>query len=117
MENAAENANNIDWRSYFFAIRKVCPWSWAAHQKGLIDVVDYKQERYPLKKYEARVYIYHTNPHTLKKTANHYNYEHHDEEWLWSHPKFSVNSTPVPCMIQQDRKRLESIRQQLKAYK
>jgi len=106
------NANSIDWRSYFFQIRKVCPWSWAAYQKNLIDIVTYKNYT-PLGKYEARVHIYHTNPHTLKKTANHYNYEYENEEWLWSHPQYSTNSTPVPCMIQQDRKRLESIREQL----
>jgi hypothetical protein len=42
--------------------------------------------------------------------ADRFNRERPAEEWLWSHPSFAHNSTPVACFIQQDRQRLETIR-------
>ena len=101
----------VDWCKYFYAIKNICPWSYAAYKKGAIDFIQWRGTIFSLGQYEARIYLAPRHKfRQLKKMSNRFNNERPDEEWLWSHPVFGNNSTPVPCFIQQDRKRLENAR-------
>lgn len=109
MEDAA-----VNWLEYFLSIKSVCPWSWAAAKRDRIDIQQWKQGIKPLGEYEARIYTAPAHkPRQLKKISNTLNQTRPNEEWLWSHPKYQHNSTPIPVLIQQDRSRLEQIRQNL----
>jgi hypothetical protein len=81
----------------------------------LIDIQHWHSQAKDLEHYEARIYVA-TNykPRQLKKLSNRLNKEYVEYEFLWSHPKYGYNSTPVPVLIQQDRLKLETIRKNLK---
>lgn len=101
----------VNWLSYFESIKKVCPWSHQAWRQGTLNFVEWQSEIYPLGSFSARIYIAQNhNPRQLKKMCNRFNQQRPDEEWLWSHPVYGFNSTPVPVFIQQHRKTLENIR-------
>lgn len=104
-------AVEVDWDSYFLSIKTVCPWSFVAHKRAAIDLTVWRGVISPLGNWEARLYLAprHT-PRQLKKMTARFNRERPDEEWLWSHPRFANNSTPVACFIQQDRFKLEKAR-------
>lgn len=102
--------DNQLWSDYFKSIKTVCPWSYAAWQKGKIQIVEYKGSISNLDNLEARVYCLDRNPRQLKKLEQRYNNQRDTEEWLHSHPSFGVNSTPVPVLIQQHRLGLEQAR-------
>ena len=51
----------------------------------------------------------------LKRITERLNTQYHQYEFLWSHPKYGGHSTAVPVIIQQDQKRLESIRNRTKS--
>lgn len=106
-------AVEVDWYKYFRSIVKVCPWSWAAWQKGEIIITDWKGiktiKNIPLGA-QAVVHLSDHNPRQLKKISNNFNKTREHEEWLWSHPVYKGYSAPVPILIQQDRKRLEIAR-------
>ena len=104
------NHQSVDWGLYFLKIKAVCPWSYAAWQRGQIDIV-YTRTIKPLGDYAARVYAIDLTKRRLKKLAK--LRDHGLDEWLWSHPEYGVYATPVPCLIQQDRAKLNSIRKQL----
>lgn len=102
------------WEDYFYSIRKVCPWSYSAWKRGLIDICLWKGIPQPLENYEARVNIIGViKPRLLKKIEKRLNTERGCEEWLHSHPSFGVNATPVPVLIQQDEQHLAMARQQM----
>lgn len=106
--------DEADWQGYFDHIKSVCPWSYNAWRKGLIEITDYGRGIQPLGDLQARVYTVDLNPRRLKKLSEHL--DQHDEiyEWLWSHPQGGgLNSTPLPCLIQQDRKYLNDIRNKI----
>ena len=107
---AAKQEQKSDWGEYFFRIREYCPWAYTAWQKNLIDIVSTK-EILPLDKYKARVYIFDLNKRKLKKLCK--NRDEGEYEWLWSVPGYGINGTPLPCLIQQDRKELNDIRDKL----
>jgi len=101
----------VDWESYFKSIRQVCPWSWAAWKKQQITITNWHSQIFELGNFQARLYIApNHNARQLKKISNRLNRERPHEEWLWSHPDFAHNSTPVPVFIQQDRLILERAR-------
>lgn len=106
-------AVEVDWTEYFCSIQKVCPWSWAAWQKGEILITVWKGTKsiknIPLG-YQAVVHLSDHNSRQLKKLSDNFNNTRDHEEWLWSHPKYKGYSTPVPVLIQQDRKLLEMAR-------
>lgn len=103
----------VNWEDYFYSIRCVCPWSWSAWRQGKIDIVNWGTGIVELGKHSARLYITHRhNSRQLKKITDRLNSISTTDEWLWSHPKYKFNSTPVPTLIQQDRQRLNSIRKQ-----
>ncbi len=104
----------VDWLDYFNSIKTVCPWSWAAIKKDRIDIVNWHDGVKELKQYEARIYCaLKYNPRQLKKISNRLNEIRPNEEWLWSHPKYNYNSTPIPVLIQQDKARLNYLRQEI----
>ena len=103
MEEAA------NWHHYFEKIRTQCPWSWAAWQKGLIDVCEWHGSWHHLEGYEARVYVTNLNRRKLKKLCGKLD-ESIEYEWLWSEPRYGKWATPVPVLIQQHRAKLEAIR-------
>ena len=110
-KKVAEVAAEANWHSYFEKIRSVCPWSYSAWRRGAIEITQWHSVILDLNDLEARVYVAPNHKYRqLQKMAERFNRERPTEEWLWSHPQFQGNSAPLPCFIQQDRKRLETIR-------
>lgn len=108
-------ADEVNWSQYFYNIRQVCPWSYKAWQTHKIDIVYWHSQITPLDKYDARLYIApNYKSRQLKKMSNRLNDLRPHEEWLWSHPEFENNSTPVPTLIQQDRIYLNEIRKKIR---
>lgn len=111
---AAVVKNAVNWEEYFYNIKAVCPWSWSAWRQGKIDIVSWGTEIKELENYSARLYITHRhNARQLKKISGRLNNQRPQEEWLWSHPQYKNNSTPVAVFIQQDRRTLEHLRKNL----
>ena len=109
----------VDWTEYFRSIKKVCPWSWAAWQRGEILITTWIPRRFNNRSaipsgVQAVVHLADHNPRQLKKMCDRFNRTRPEEEWLWSHPDFGHYSTPVPVFIQQDRFLLESARKNAK---
>ena len=46
----------------------------------------------------------------LNNKCDELNAKHKQSEWLWSHPEHGGDSTPIPVLIQQDKKQLEQLR-------
>lgn len=103
-----------DWANYFQGIQSVCPWSWAAWQAGRIDIV-YHAEPQDLGTYSARVYVVDIHNHDLRAYSEYLNATRSDE-WFYSDPEYLGDSTPHSCLIQQDPKKLEEIRQKTGTY-
>jgi hypothetical protein len=108
----ARNHQSVNWEEYFFKIREVCPWSIAAWHKGLVDIVNSKQIL-PLGNYKVRIYTLDLSKRRLKKLCK--LRDQGDCEWLWSHPEYGAYATPLPCLIQQNRQELTTIRSKLNA--
>ncbi len=106
---AAAVSAEAKWADYFYSIRKECPWSYAAWQKGKICIQKWRSQVVDLEPYHARVYIVDLTPRRLKKLCKRLDSDA-EYEWLWSHPRYKNNSTPAPVLIQQDRRTLNDIR-------
>jgi hypothetical protein len=104
-------AADVDWEQYFYKIKEVCPWSWAAWRQGLIDIKKYNKTMEPLAGYQARIHIVKLNRRRLKKLAQ--QLDQGQYEVLWSEPTYGKYATPVACLIQQDRRTLNAIRERL----
>ncbi len=100
----------VDWSEYFMSIQSVCPWSIQAFQHNLIDITTWQGQAKPLDSKLARIYICKLNSRRLKKLATKLENQDLESEWLWSHPCFREYSTPMPCLIQQNRQHLARIR-------
>lgn len=104
----------VDWKNYFLSIKSVCPWSVGAFLRDELLFVDWQTRQCPKVIPEGKQAVVHLaprhNPRQLKKMCDRFNQTRPDEEWLWSHPSFGYNSTPVACFIQQDRILLEKAR-------
>ena len=103
----AKSHQSVNWAAYFFRIKEVCPWSYAAWQKNKIDIVK-TRGIIPLGEYSARVYVFDLTRRRLKKLCK--QRDHGEYEWLWSVPGYGVNGTPRACLIQQSRSTLASLR-------
>lgn len=103
----------VNWAEYFQSIKESCPWSLAAWRRNQISVQRWQGEPLPLEPFLARVYIVDLNPRRLKKLCARLDRESSQDEWLWSHPRYGGDSTPVPVLIQQNRNKLENIRKTL----
>ena len=102
----------VDWGQYFLSIQKQCPWSLVSWAKGKTDIQPWHDEVKPLDHFRARVYVVkNKNKRRLKKLCK--KLDHGECEWLWSYPGYGPYATPVPVLIQQRRRELDSIRQRL----
>ena len=108
------NHQSVDWYAYFKSIKEQCPWSYAAYNKGKINIVDYQGVRLPLGDYSARMYIINAPDATVVAIANGFDYEDKEYEWLYSYPGYGEYATPVSVLIQQHRAELNAIRSQIK---
>lgn len=107
----AVNHQSVDWHRYFNMIKAQCPWAWRAWGQGSIDIVAYTGEILPLGDYQARVYVIHAPTETVEAICHSLNYGH--DEWLFSYPGYGEWATEVPVLIQQDRSRLQELRNKL----
>jgi len=110
-----KSLEEVDWCDYFQRIQGVCPWSYRAWKNGTVDIVEWQGNIEDLDGYQARVYVHvHASPRLLNKWADKLNAQHSAYEFLWSHPRYKGDSTPLPCIIQQDRNQLKTIRDKIK---
>ena len=109
------NHQSVDWLQYFTAIRSECPWSYAAWIKGQIDIVEYQGHKLPLGDFQARMYIISAPDSTVTAIAEGFNYSDTECEWLYSYPGYGLYATPVAVLIQQNRSKLNQIRDQLQS--
>jgi len=109
-------AEEVNWSEYFASIVAVCPWSKAYYRAQRIDIVNWDNKVIALQSpYVARIYkAPNMTARQLYNTARKHNKLYHNEEWLYSHPKFKGHSTPVPVLIQQDYDVLAQARTQHK---
>lgn len=104
----AKSHQSVDWLEYFKSIKTECPWSYAAYLKGLIDICEYTGEILPLAHYQARVYTVNDPRQSVEALSA--ALDHGDDEWLFSFPGYGEFATPVPVLIQQNRRQLNEIR-------
>lgn len=110
---AVASLRKFNWDGYFDHIKDVCPWSRKPWKNGLIEIKVWDGTIEPLDSLEARVFICDRNRRRLKKLCDKLNQSYENQEWLWSEPGYGDYATPVPCLIQQDRAKLEGIRKRL----
>lgn len=111
--------DNSDWVKYFSRIRNVCPWSY----KLMDSILVWENDQaclstiaclFPKTKFEAFVFVYKDKtPTQLEQLADKMNNMYSHSEFLWSHPLEGGDSTHVPCVIQQDKDKLELIRESI----
>jgi len=100
----------VNWEEYFQHIKPVCPWSGAAHKKGEIKITEWTGEVEPLGTNQAIVYVCPKyNRRRLKKLHKKVDISP-EYEWLWSEPTNGPNASPVPVLIQQDKRKLFDLR-------
>ena len=69
---------------------------------------------FPATKFEAFVFVYkNKSAKQLEQLADTMNKKYTHSEFLWSHPAEGGDSTLVPCIIQQDRDKLKTLRENL----
>jgi hypothetical protein len=106
-----EKVEDVNWYAYFKSIKDRCPWSYAAYIKGEIDIVTYQGNVLPLGNYQARMYVVQAPDATVEALA--YALDEGEDEWLFSYPGYGTNATPVAVLIQQNRARIDEIREKL----
>ena len=103
-------SQEVNWEEYFQHIKPVCPWSGAALKKGELKITQWSGEIEPLGNNQAIVYICpNYNRRRLKKLCKKLNLSY-EYEWLWSEPKYGKFGSPIPILIQQDRRKLFDLR-------
>ena len=108
-KNHVVRSQEVNWEKYFQHIKPVCPWSGAALKKGELKITQWSGEIEPLGNNQAIVYICaNYNRRRLKKL--HKKLDKGDYEWLWSEPTNGPNASPVPVLIQQDKRKLFDLR-------
>ena len=101
---------NVDWQKYFEHIKPVCPWSGAAWKKGEIKVKLWDGKTEELGNNQAIIYICKGyNRRRLKKLCKKLDVSL-EYEWLWSEPTHGEYASPIPILIQQDRRKLFDLR-------
>lgn len=101
---------SVDWNQYFSSIRTVCPWSWAAWGSDRILLERWHGQVRDLEPYEAIVYICRSKPRLAKKQAKAIEKKYPQYEFLVSAPSYGPNGTPVTVIIQQDKQKLDYLR-------
>ena len=112
----------VNWLDYFQSISKVCPWSLQSYLNGTTkitefdeDIIELNEQNFQNLPWEVIVYL--TGDDLTLDAIDEYvalsNKCQENCEYLWSHPSFTKggkNQTPVPVIIQQDRKFLMELR-------
>ncbi len=110
------------WLNYFRSIKHVCPWSYKSFIAGTTNIVPYDPEILVLNEinwgtepWEVIIYLVGDDLtlEEIDKIVESRNNLQNKCEYLWSHPSFTKggnNQTPVAVIIQQDRQRLEELR-------
>jgi hypothetical protein len=106
------NHPKSNWGEYFYSIRQECPWSYAAWQRGQIDIAQWEGNIIPLGEFQARMYIVDASGKTVEAMAQ--ELDEGEYEWLFSYPGYGQNSTPEFVLIQQDRATLTKLREKAK---
>ena len=104
---------SVNWDSYFAHIKSVCPWSSKPWREGRIEIGVWAGVVSPLGSLETRIHVCSRNRRRLKKLCERLNASHPSYEWMWSEPAYGEYAAPVPCLIQQDKAKLENIRQKM----
>ncbi len=100
-------SKKTDWGEYFASIKQECPWSYAAWQRGQIDVVEWVGSVIPLGEMQARVYI--ANDFDVEALAKELDVGEY--EWLFSYPGYGPFAAPKKILIQQSRETLTRLRE------
>ena len=104
------------WVKYFASIKQVCPWSYKLMDKILvlephISCINTWSTIFKASKHEAFVYKFpKASVEWLRNKCDELNASQEYSEWLWSHPSEGGDSTPSPVLIQQQRAKLNTIR-------
>ena len=111
----AKSHQSVDWLAYFKSIQGECPWSYAAYVKGLIDIVPWHDHKVIplLDQYQARMWLVDYPNTIIEAMAEELDSLDLQHEWLYSYPGYGDYATPVPVLIQQDRKTLNDLRSKL----
>jgi hypothetical protein len=109
----ARSHQSVDWFHYFKSIRKECPWSYAAYVRGELSIIPFENKVLPLGDFEARMYCVELSPSELEALSEKLNASDADNEWLFSYPEYGDFATPIPVLIQQNRKKLNDLRENL----
>ena len=116
------NPGYMVWLNYFRSIKHVCPWSYKSFIAGTTNIVPYDPEILVLNEinwgtepWEVIIYLVGDDLtlEEIDKIVESRNNLQNKCEYLWSHPSFTKggnNQTPVAVIIQQDRQRLEELR-------
>lgn len=109
------NHQSVDWYAYFKSIRTQCPWSYAAYLKGAIAIQHWSDSDTlkPLGLYQARMYIVDVPNNILEQMATELDCVDQECEWLFSYPGYGEFATPVSVLIQQNRRELDDLRNNL----
>ena len=118
MDSEAAKSN---WLPYFQSIKNSCPWSLKAYMSEKIlfinassNTINTWAKLFTHTKHEAYVYTWpDKSAEWLETMSEGLNDIYPDSEWLWSHPEQGGESTPVPCLIQQDAHQLNTIREKI----
>jgi hypothetical protein len=111
----ARSHQSVDWLAYFKSIQQECPWSLAAYQRNLIDIVDWVPGATitGLDHYSARMYIVDYPDSVVEAMAVELDSNDQESEWLFSYPGYGDFATPVKVLIQQNRTQLNDLRSRL----
>jgi hypothetical protein len=115
------NLLEVNWKDYFKSISDVCQWSLKAYQSGKLMITEFssftnilKNDVAWQKKYSAILYT--DIPHDIDRLlefVEEANSLSKNCVYFFSHPdhtKGKNKQTPIPCIIQQDKKKLYQIR-------
>jgi len=107
------------WAKYFASIRGVCPWSYKLMDKILVldthvNCMNTWSTIFKSSTHEAFVYKFpKANVSWLTNKCEELNSSQEHSEFFWSHPEEGGDSTHIPCLIQQDRTKLNNLRESI----
>ena len=119
MVKAKVAKEDSSWVKYFASIKQVCPWSYKLMDKILviephISCINTWSTVFKASSHEAFVYKFpQANVTWLSNQCDQLNASQEFSEWLWSHPSEGGDSVHIPCLIQQDRAKLNTIRESI----
>lgn len=115
------------WPKYFQSIQDVCPWSYQAYKDGKLDIRDFDIDDILFEDFDWtgkwNAIVWQHCPYSvddMEKMVDDFNKESKNCIYFFSHPDYTKGrnkQTLVPVIIQQDRKQLSQVRQQMKGRK